>query len=253
VVDRLIHRKTYDRSIAPPFRASSRLSDYGAYYCNIDRGILLFGVLLTRNKNRARGIMSPTVIRFKYHIEKFIKAVAYLSYRGVPDLDRLKIAKLVYFADKYHLVEFGRPIIGDTYNALPYGPVPSRSLDIMEGACGADYSESQDSNVEKLLGSLEVFHEGKYPTFRAKSDVDFSDLSESEMEILDKVADEFGRKTGPQLIDITHKEKAWLETDENDAIDFRLMFDGPDEEYNRLRVELLEEDQEDREFFEFNR
>lgn len=197
--------------------------------------------------------MSPTVIRFKYHIEKFVKSVAYLSDRDVPNLDRLKIAKLIYFADKYHLVNYGRPITGDTYNALPFGPVPSRSLDIMEGACDSDFPESLDSNVEKLLESLDVSHEGRYPTFTAKSDVDYSSLSESEIEILDRVADKYGMKTGSQLIDITHEEKSWRETDENEPIDFRLMFDSEDEDYNRKRIELLEEDQEDREFFEYAR
>jgi len=197
--------------------------------------------------------VSPTVIRFKYHVEKFIKTVAYLSQKGVPDLDKLKISKLVYFADKFHLVAFGRPILGDTYYALPYGPVPTLSKDIMEDASESEVTDSPDSNVDKLLESLEVSHTGRYPTFKAKEGIDFADLSESETEILDKVVEKYGTKTGRQLINITHEEKAWRETDKNDAIDFRLMFDGPDEEHNRLRIELLEEDQEDREFFEYIR
>ncbi len=197
--------------------------------------------------------MSPTVIRFKYRVEKLIKSIAYLSHIGVTGLDRLKISKLVYFADKYHLIEFGRPILGDNYYALPYGLVPTVSLDIMEGACGEEMVDSPDSNVDKLLESLNVTRVGRHPTFSVKEGVDFSDLSESEMEILNRVAEEYGAKTGPQLIDITHDEKAYRETELNDAIDFRLMFDGPDEDYNRLRIELLEEDQEDREFFEYNR
>lgn len=197
--------------------------------------------------------MSPTVIRFKYHMEKFVKAVAYLSDRGVPNLDKLKIAKLLYFADKYHLVRYGRPIVGDTYYALPFGPVPTRSLDIMGDACGTQFPDSLDSNVEKLLKSLYISYEGRYPTFTAKSDVDYSSLSESEIEILDIIAEEYGMKTGSQLIDITHREKAWRETDENEPIDFRLMFDSEDADNNRKRIELLEEDQEDREFFEYAR
>ena len=45
--------------------------------------------------------------------------------------DKLKLVKLLYFADKYHLLKYGRQISGDSYFALPYGPIPSGALDIL--------------------------------------------------------------------------------------------------------------------------
>lgn len=87
----------------------------------------------------------------------------------------------------------------------------------------------------------------------AKEPVDFSDLSESETEVLDKVIERYGGDSVSDLIEITHSEKSWIETRNNGPIDFRLMFDSSDEENNKLRIKLLEEDQEDREFFEFSR
>src|SRR5690606_40518414 len=38
-----------------------------------------------------------------------------------------KLMKLMYFADRDHLVKYGFPITGDMYIKLPYGPVPSFS------------------------------------------------------------------------------------------------------------------------------
>ena len=73
---------------------------------------------------------AKTAIRFYFDVEKFVNAVAYFV-KKTPRVDKLKAAKLLYFLDKYHLVNYGRPVTGDCYHSLDYGPVPSMSLDIM--------------------------------------------------------------------------------------------------------------------------
>ena len=70
-------------------------------------------------------------IEFKFNVKKLINALAFFA-GEITDLDKLKAAKLLYFADKHHLVRYGRPILGDCYCALDAGPIPSRSLDIMK-------------------------------------------------------------------------------------------------------------------------
>ncbi len=41
-----------------------------------------------------------------------------------PGIDVYRLVKAAYFADKHHVTERGRPIIGDTYRAAPFGPLP---------------------------------------------------------------------------------------------------------------------------------
>ena len=51
-------------------------------------------------------------------------------------------------------------------------------------------------------------------------------LSESEIEALQETIKKYGRYTGPQLIQMTHRESAWKKTEKNREIDYRLFFEG---------------------------
>ena len=62
---------------------------------------------------------------------KALNALLYVANR-VQRKDFHKIFKIVYFADRQHLAEWGRPITGDTYIAMDAGPVPSRMYDMMK-------------------------------------------------------------------------------------------------------------------------
>jgi hypothetical protein len=41
-----------------------------------------------------------------------------------PGIDIYHVVKTAFFADKSHISQWGRPIVGDTYAAAPYGPLP---------------------------------------------------------------------------------------------------------------------------------
>ena len=56
----------------------------------------------------------------------------FLARQAGGSIHKLKALKLVYFADRYHLRRYGRPVIGDEYLAMQYGPVPSNTKDIAE-------------------------------------------------------------------------------------------------------------------------
>ena len=67
----------------------------------------------------------------RFKVDKLIACLAILAKHRVSKLDKLKAVKLLYLADKYHLLKYGRPIINDTYVHLDNGPVPSKALDII--------------------------------------------------------------------------------------------------------------------------
>ena len=69
-------------------------------------------------------------LSFKY--EAATQALNYLASKSGGTLNKLKALKLIYFADRFHLRKYGRPVTGDEYLAMTYGPVASSVKDIAE-------------------------------------------------------------------------------------------------------------------------
>ena len=73
-------------------------------------------------------IIDPAAMRrlsFRFNVDKLIQALTFLASKGVANLTKLRAAELLFFADKYHLRKFGRPILGDAYYCLDKSPIPS--------------------------------------------------------------------------------------------------------------------------------
>lgn len=177
--------------------------------------------------------------RFKFKIDKFVTCIAMFAKENFGDFDKLKAAKLLYFADKYHLVRFGTPIIGDNYVHLDFGPVPSKALDILNDACEnrtityAEGESNKDKFTEYLVVKKTLWH---FPSFALKKDPNLDCLSESEQEAVLSTIEQYGKYSPGELIDLTHQDASWLKTERNEEIDYRLFFDNePD-----ARSEALE-------------
>ncbi len=195
--------------------------------------------------------MEGCLIRFPYDVDKFINAVAYFAEKDLPDLDKLKVSKLLYFADKLHLQKYSRTITGDDYRRIKRGPIPSRCLDIMNDAIAgeAQYFTDHEPEVEKFLKYVDIDDSGQYPCFVAKKDPDLDVFSRSDIEILDEVSRKYGNRTGIQLINLSHRDASWKKTKPSRWIDFRLFLEGLDQEEKLAKIQILEYDQEDRELF----
>ena len=46
--------------------------------------------------------------------------------------DKYKLLKILYFAERKHLAMYGRPITGDSYVKMKFGPVPSYCYDLIK-------------------------------------------------------------------------------------------------------------------------
>ena len=64
---------------------------------------------------------------------KTAQAAAYLLYKSGGSMKHLKLMKLLYLADRLSWQERDYAITGDEYYSLPYGPVLSKTLDLMHG------------------------------------------------------------------------------------------------------------------------
>jgi len=186
-------------------------------------------------------------IRFGFNFDKFRDVLTFLAAR-VKDLDKLKAVKLIYLADRLHLLKYGRPITGDTYFRLQYGPVPSLSKDFIDDLICPVLTKVPMPELNDLKKRVRVTAgRGKHPKLEAKGGCALNSLSASEEEVLQKVVTEFGKYSGGKLIDITHKHATSTETALNQEIDYRLFFKGATE-VQEGAFEYMLESQEDAEF-----
>lgn len=198
------------------------------------------------------------LIRFTFDEEKFVQALAFLAEKKLPELTTLKVAKLLFLADKKHFSTYGRPILGDRYVGMKNGPCPSAALTLMNGAVKVKNSPPIPAPFRPVKTLIDEFltvdsTQGKNPVFVPRRRADLSVFSRSELRILEAVIAEHGKKTGRQLVNETHKDPAytvsWEKRGSADSAEmpYELFLEGNSPEVEKLR-KLVEVEQEDRDF-----
>jgi uncharacterized phage-associated protein len=194
-------------------------------------------------------------IRFRFAPDKLVQALTFFADRGVRDLSKMKAAKLLFHADKFHLLKYGRPVIGDQYACMEYGPVPSASLNVMTDvvANDKDYPPVVKQLFDEYLTvDRSVFK--KHPVFRARKEPDLDVFSDSDIEALEYALKTFGGKSASELSKSSHEEQAWKLANEKREpgssvmMDYRLFFEGHPEAADMLH--FVEAQQEDRDVAE---
>ena len=158
-------------------------------------------------------------IKFPFHEGKAIEALAFIAHLR-PGLTPLFVSKILFYAEKWHLNRYGRPIIGDTYIAMPQGPVPSVVKDYIDQKWDWVHKpEAYDEaiTVQRHAGLLRLLPGQRAPNLDA--------LSESDIECL-RDAFEFCRdKESDELSLLTHQEKAYLLAQANGPMDYEHFID----------------------------
>ena len=152
-------------------------------------------------------------ITFSFDALKFANAAAYLAGR-CSDLTRMKLSKLLFFADKAHLLWYGRPVIGDRYIKMEFGPVPSSAYNLMKRDDRATAEDQEVFDRFLLVDGNDI---------KAKMPPDLNYLSETDVEALDYVLNQYGHLTPAQLSKLSHNEPAWREAGMNGDMDYRLL------------------------------
>jgi len=144
-------------------------------------------------------------LQFKMNWDKAVEAVHYLASIH-PGITPFYILKILYFADKEHMADWGRPICGDRYVAMENGPVPSNVYDLVkrEQFIDDDIIREFDRRIRKDDREL-----------HSKIDFNAVALSESDIECLREADKLYGHMTFRALRDIVHRERAWSEAWEN--------------------------------------
>ena len=131
---------------------------------------------------------------------KATSALTFLAQKQGGEINKLKALKLIYFADRYHLRCYGRPITNDRYLAMNYGPVASSCKDLAEMS---DFlGDEERKYAERFL--VPSGHE-----FKALLEPDLIEFSETDIEALEFAWKEYGNRDGFDLADETHDFPEW--------------------------------------------
>lgn len=159
----------------------------------------------------------------KYLLEN--KADSYSGYR-IPSLDRFtemvvyftaalgpwmtKMNKLMFYADFLNYKKTGYSLSGAHYRAIVMGPVPNNYSSLYE------YVANQDE-IDLIT---HPFNNGVGYEFRSRNDRAFDPelFNEDELAVLENVATFFKDTSTPDIIEFSHKEKAWQQNESQRAL-----------------------------------
>jgi len=143
----------------------------------------------------------------------------------------MKALKLLFFADRYHLRKYGRPVSECAYFAMKHGPVASEAKHIAEESPRLD--QNSRSYARRFVRKDHTYH------YCSVGDVDQAVLSNTDREALDFAWQNFGHYSELRLRDITHHYPEWKrharclrEGRRRAEIDYSEFFADPDPGYN---------------------
>jgi hypothetical protein len=170
-----------------------------------------------------------TLIQFNISYDKTLEVLVWLANKK-PGIDIYHIAKVLFYADKMHINEYGRPITGDTYIKMPYGPVPSGVRDLI-----TENSWLAPKQLEQIKSSLIIDKNDNCYKLAAAREPDMTYFSKSDIACLKNSLSKYGNTPFEELYNLTHSEKCYYETAPNEKIDYALLIDDD----NPFKDEIL--------------
>ncbi|MDD3171856.1 MAG: Panacea domain-containing protein [Bacilli bacterium] len=136
----------------------------------------------------------------KLEYKKIIQVVNFFAKKEGGTIDKLKLIKLVWLADRYHLRKFGRLITNDQYWAMPYGPVASNTKDLVGN--NVFWDDKEKSYIERYF---------KIQGDRIKTikDCDFDFFSETDIKSIEDIYEKYGKYKASTLVTFSHKFPEW--------------------------------------------
>lgn len=183
-------------------------------------------------------------IHLSFDYKKATQGLNFIAIQSGGEINKMKAIKLIYFADRYHLRKYGRPITNDEYVAMNYGPINSGVKDIVEESEFLGSKEKEYS--EKFIKKIDRY------CFQSINEVDESIFSDSDIEALNFAWEKFGFYDQFELADLTHKYPEWknhqeeLENNSRVRMDYKDFFSDPESNNIEKCFELDEDEKLDR-------
>ncbi len=136
-----------------------------------------------------------------FNFKKSVQSLCYFAHKSGGTLNKMKAIKLIWLSDRLHVRKYGRSITEDEYYALPNGPVPSATRDILESSVflddtASDYATEYISEIDKY-------------NFTNLIEPNLKVFSKTDIAVLDIVFDAFGKFDHFQLSDFSHHFPEW--------------------------------------------
>lgn len=132
-----------------------------------------------------------------YGVRKAAQVIAFFAKCEGGTINVLKVVKLVYLADREALSVFDAPILCDNFVSMPHGPVNSLTLNQINGT--AEDSVGWDEFItDRAQHSVGL----KNPDLKIQ---DLDEISQAEMKVLHLIWSRFGKMSGFELVEYTHK------------------------------------------------
>jgi len=145
-------------------------------------------------------------------IQKLKAIILYFCEHTDPKfLGKVKLMKLFYFLDFLHVKKYAAPVTYDRYVKLEHGPIPSIIKSLVDDA-GEDMQSSVLADVidiERPEG-ISMF---KVVCRRELTQNDLDWFSQSELQTLATVCARFGDKNTDFIVNASHKEAPWKESE----------------------------------------
>ena len=130
-------------------------------------------------------------IRTRFDERKTAAAAGVLLQEAGGRMEYLRLIKLLYLADRESWRQFNRPITGDEYVAMKYGPVLRQTFDLVK-------TEPEEGPWARTIEREGPFH------LRLKAEPDLGPLSDAEIEILKGAHRLYSQVSQWKLNELTH-------------------------------------------------
>lgn len=108
-------------------------------------------------------------------------------------IEKMKLIKLIYFADREFLRKYGDPITWDEFYSLPHGPICSASLNCINKVIFSDITDDFFLMNGNVLVPVRTFLEDE-----------LDELSAAELVVLNSIWRRHGHQTASQLRSFSH-------------------------------------------------
>lgn len=135
-------------------------------------------------------------MELRFNFERSLQAAAYLLHLEEGKMPYIRLLRLLYIAERELLAEDATPLTGDTYKAMPFGPVLGHVYDLIKGY--GDRSTDWEKHVRRVGYCVKIIDDpgrGKLPR--------------SVVDKLNEVSARYIEKDHWEVSDLTHDFPEW--------------------------------------------
>lgn len=128
-----------------------------------------------------------------FRSRKAAQLCAYFAVESGGTIEKLKLIKLLYLAERRFLSENHHPMLFDEYYSLPHGPICSSALNGIDGIIHGEIWDDYIARNGNVVVAMKSF---------SRDELD--DVSDAELEVVAGIWRQFGHMTASQLRNYSH-------------------------------------------------